>query len=614
MFAGIFSAVLTMSVTASIAILCVLLGRLLLKRTPKIFSYVLWAVVLFRLLCPVSLPAAFSLFSLVPMPAAATGQVEHPPQTLPPENDPAAPEPLPAEGQEGPLQPAPEKGLSPAVSLRAAGAVLWLGGVGAMAVYGLVKLMRLRRKLVGAIPLEGSVFLADHIPTPFVLGVFRPRIYLPSALLPEESPYIIAHERHHIARGDHITRILAYAALCLHWFNPLVWLAFVLSGRDMEMSCDEAVMRTAGRDIRAEYSTALLQLSTDRRLTPLAFGQGDIKERIENMMRYKKPACLVTVVAVALCLTLTACLSTDPPETVSENTEGIWSEVTDANWSSKDYGSGTGIDAIPADWTLPETLDLGENPRIEVCGDLLLYGSSYETAMMDGFTVARYEAGNLTPIYTFDEGITVSWQEFFSPDGQHLVFPWKIQSNQPGGMKIRVVDLNTGVETDLEPPQWESDSDILFVKWHDDTSLQVSAMTIGGTNWAHWIYTFPASNISLTLTGYITELDPSTRTVTFDQVFWLTSPENDALLEGLGISEEELPNGYYIYNPETETHTYPISPQATQQIFETPENDAWRLVDTDLATFAKDLNTRTPLYTITVKNGEATQLAERYVP
>lgn len=308
-----------MSVTASIAILCVLLGRLLLKRTPKIFSYVLWAVVLFRLLCPVSLPAAFSLFSLVPMPAAATGQVEPPPQTLPPENDPAAPEPLPAEGQEGPLQPAPEKGLSPAVSLRAAGAVLWLGGVGAMAVYGLVKLMRLRQKLVGAIPLEGSVFLADHIPTPFVLGVFRPRIYLPSALLPEEFPYIIAHERHHIARGDHITRILAFAALCLHWFNPLVWLAFALSGRDMEMSCDEAVMQTAGRDIRAEYSTALLQLSTDRRLTPLAFGQGDIKERIENMMRYKKPACLVTVVAVALCLTLTACLSTDPTPDASQD-------------------------------------------------------------------------------------------------------------------------------------------------------------------------------------------------------------------------------------------------------------------------------------------------------
>ena len=572
MFAGIFSAVLTMSVTASIAILCVLLGRLLLKRTPKIFSYVLWAVVLFRLLCPVSLPAAFSLFSLVPMPAAATGQVEHPPQTLPPENDPAAPEPLPAEGQEGPLQPAPEKGLSPVVSLRAAGAVLWLGGVGAMAVYGLVKLMRLRRKLVGAIPLEGSVFLADHIPTPFVLGVFRPRIYLPSALLPEESPYIIAHERHHIARGDHITRILAFAALCLHWFNPLVWLAFALSGRDMEMSCDEAVMRTAGRDIRAEYSTALLQLSTDRRLTPLAFGQGDIKERIENMMRYKKPACLVTVVAVALCLTLTACLSTAP--------------TPDA---SQDSGQPASMENTP----LPE---LSSDADPEMQSQLFDHLSTlFDTAYSPYYEGLRYEISD--------------YQDLRTGDDYTAAFLWTMYNLHSGGD----IPADTGRLAQsyysLLATGKIVDGKLTSVTVMADTSLRGPAQ-----------YTlplaslFPGADTTLTLTGYITALDPSARTVTFDQVFWLTSPENDALLEGLGISEEELPNGYYIYNPETETHTYPIIPQAIQQIFETPENDAWRLVDTDLATFAKDLNTRTPLYTITVKNGEVTQLAERYVP
>lgn len=581
MLTGIFSAVLTMSATASIAILCVLLGRLLLRRAPKIFSYVLWAVVLFRLLCPVSLPAAFSLFSLVPVPAAATGQVEHLPQTLPSENDPAVSSPLSAEGQESLPQSTPVEGLSPAkgpVSLRSAGAVLWLGGVGAMAAYGLVKLMRLHRKLVGAIPLEGAVFLADHIPTSFVLGVFRPRIYLPSALLPEESSYIIAHERHHIARGDHITRILAYAALCLHWFNPLVWLAFLLSGRDMEMSCDEAVMGKTGRDIRAEYSTSLLQLSTNRRLMPLAFGQGDIKERIENIMQYKKPACLVTVVAVALCFTLTACLSTDP--------------APDADQPSQDSGQPVSVENA----SLPELSSDADPEMQSQLFDSL--STLFDTAYSPYYEGLRYEISD--------------YQDLRTGDDYTAAFFWTMYNLDNGGD----IPADTGRQAQscysLLATGKIADGKLTSVTVMADTSLK------GPAQYTQPLASlFPGADTTLTLTGYITALDPSARTVAFDQVFWLTSLENDDLMDELGLMEEEMPSGsndFFIYNPETDTHTYPISPQATQQIFDAPEDGPWHLVDTDLATFARELNTRTPIYILTVKNGEVTQLSERYVP
>lgn len=159
--------------------------------------------------------------------------------------------------------------------------IVWLTGTVAMVIYGVVSLLRLRRRLVGAVPLEKSVYLADHISTPFVLGLFRPKIYLPSALPEGERGYILLHERHHIRRLDHAVKLLAFLALCVHWFNPLVWLMFVLLGRDMEMSCDEAVMKKLGEAVRADYSASLLRLATGRKIiagAPLAFGEGDTRD------------------------------------------------------------------------------------------------------------------------------------------------------------------------------------------------------------------------------------------------------------------------------------------------------------------------------------------------
>ena len=316
---------LNMSLTASAVILCVLLVRLLLCRAPRVFSYALWAVVLFRLLCPVSLTAGFSLLGLTDAPVRAAAAhatvVEYVPQDVVHAPEPQVVLPVP-DGVNDALNTVLPQGeeqtaADPLEAPVAIAALVWLAGVLAMAGYSAVSLVRLRRRLAGAVPLEGNVWLADHISTPFVLGLFRPRIYLPSALPEGERSYILLHERHHIRRLDHIVKLIAFSALCVHWFNPLVWLAFVLLGRDMEMSCDEAVLKKLGESVRADYSASLLSLATGRRIiagTPLAFGEGDTGSRVKNVLRWRRPRTGLVLLAAAVCVAVIAACAANPRE------------------------------------------------------------------------------------------------------------------------------------------------------------------------------------------------------------------------------------------------------------------------------------------------------------
>lgn len=252
--------ILNMTITASVVITLVLLARLVLRRAPRICSYALWLVVLFRLLCPVSLTADISLMGLLDTPVtevtAHTSAAAYVPRDVVHDPEPAVDFPVPGIGEavSKALPQGEEQTVAdPLEAPMALATIAWMTGAAAMVIYGVVSLFRLRRRLVGAMPLETGVYLADHIDTPFVLGLVRPRIYLPSALPEGERNYILLHERHHIRRLDHVVKLLAFLALCIHWFNPLVWLMFVLLGKDMEMSCDEAVMKLLGEDVRADY-------------------------------------------------------------------------------------------------------------------------------------------------------------------------------------------------------------------------------------------------------------------------------------------------------------------------------------------------------------------------
>ena len=368
----LFPIVCNMSLTASVVILAVLAVRLLLRRAPKVFSYALWAVVLFRLLCPVSVTSAVSLLGALGAPAqersAVTSVVEYVPadivRNMAPAVTPLPQEPFPAEPGENIVSTAPsvtQPAAAPASPLSGPVAVLtltWLTGMALLLLYSVVSLLRLRRRLVGAVRLEDNIYLADYIPSPFVMGLFRPKIYLPSTLTETERGYILRHEQYHLRRRDHVVKLLSFLALCVHWFNPLVWAAFILAGKDMEMSCDEAVVRELGEDIRADYSASLLSLATGRRIVagmPLAFGEGDTGGRIRNLLNWKRPQPWIIAVCAVVCVGLIALCAANPK------------------------GSGTPTEDPPADRT-----ETGQWPSVE----------AYVQQVMLSQTEARYYAEN----------------------------------------------------------------------------------------------------------------------------------------------------------------------------------------------------------------------------
>ena len=313
---------LNMSLTASIAIVLLILLRFVLKKAPKVISYALWGIVLFRLLCPVSIGSTFSAFNLFETPTEDSGfitsVIEYVPTDIVHTEYPSVAVPIPGVSDAiNETLPQGEEQLraDPLEALVSIATYVWMTGVLGMGIYSVISYVQLRRKLRVVVPLRENIFIADDIKSPFVVGLFRPKIYLPCNLGEQEQEYIILHEKHHIKRLDHVMKALAFMALAIHWFNPLVWVAFILAGKDMEMSCDEAVIRQVGSDVRADYSASLLTLATGRRIiagTPLAFGEGDTKGRIHNLSKWKKPAVWIVILSVILCVVLAVCLITNP--------------------------------------------------------------------------------------------------------------------------------------------------------------------------------------------------------------------------------------------------------------------------------------------------------------
>lgn len=306
----LFLLVLNMSITASFVILMVLLVRLFLKKAPKIFSYALWAVVLFRLISPFSFESVLGLVPINKQPIqenivySTESQINTGLNIV--DNTINTILPIPNNTSES---------INPLQRWVFVGSVIWVIGITAMLIYSIIQFLMLKRNLIGSTPLRDNIYLTDYITSPFVIGFIKPKIYLSSSLADTEQEFIIIHEQCHIMRLDHITRILAFMALTLHWFNPLVWLAFILSGKDMEMSCDEAVMKKMDTDIRAEYSQSLLRFASGRKIISaalLTFGESDTKGRIKNVMKYKKPMRLVSIAAITTVICVAVGLMSSP--------------------------------------------------------------------------------------------------------------------------------------------------------------------------------------------------------------------------------------------------------------------------------------------------------------
>ena len=332
-----FDAVLELSLTGSAVIAIILLARLLLKRAPRKYSYALWAAALFRLLCPVTVETALSLLpasaprirEAVITGGAALGAI--------PAGEIFAltpPADIPAQG----AAPAAEAALT----LGGALALIWLIGAAALLARAAAGYIRLALRLRGAERGPDGTLTAPGLGTAFALGVLRPRIYLPEGLTERERECVLAHERCHIRRGDHIFKLLAYIALSLHWFNPLVWLAWVLAMRDMESSCDEAAIARLG-GAKADYAQTLLNMASGRLAVgiPLAFGE-DAKRRIKGVAMMKKHKRYAVILSAALALAVIAGCAVNPAEPGgSDNTPDHtpYPAAADGSYSGGAFGS-----------------------------------------------------------------------------------------------------------------------------------------------------------------------------------------------------------------------------------------------------------------------------------
>lgn len=313
----------------TLVILAVLLVRLLLRRLPKKYSYLLWSVVGIRMLFRIQLPARFSLLSIWHFLMQRISGIQFLTDSPKVTNMQRLTD-LQAGTQN--LQPAGQlitgqtvtgaaRGLSQAGAKAGSGwdhllqicMLIWIAGMIVLLLYGILSYFKCRRMTVQAVHMEGNIWECDHLATPFVLGIVRSRIYIPFHLSAEEKPYILAHETYHIRRGDPIVRLLAFVLLTFYWINPFVWIAYFLMIRDMEMSCDEAVLLQLGTQIKKAYSNSLLTFATGRKqvtFSPLAFGESGTSGRIKNILDFKKPkvwgsllAILAVILAAVFCLT-----------------------------------------------------------------------------------------------------------------------------------------------------------------------------------------------------------------------------------------------------------------------------------------------------------------------
>ena len=307
----LFLKIVNMSISASWVVIAVLTLRFCLKKAPKWVNVLLWGIVAVRMVFPFSIESVLSL-----IPSAETIS-----PSIMMEQSPSVQTGVPALNHvinpviSGSFTPAPGASANPLQIWIPVSAGIWLFGIAALFLYSAVSYWRLRRKVCEAVILRGNIYQSEKVCSPFVLGIIRPKIYLPYHMDSREMDHVIAHEQTHIRRKDHWWKPLGFLLLTTHWFNPLMWLSYILLCRDIELACDEKVIRKMSNEQRADYTQALVACSVDRRLItacPLAFGEIGVKERVKSVMNYKKPAFWIVLASVIVCAVIAVCFLTNP--------------------------------------------------------------------------------------------------------------------------------------------------------------------------------------------------------------------------------------------------------------------------------------------------------------
>ncbi len=327
----LFLNLLNTSITASYLIFAAILIRLIFKKCPKWANCLLWALVAVELLLPVDIESVFSIMpQKEPIPVSGvygdlpTGTVSSQVNTVTQSVDDAIQTDI-----IGAVRPS---SLQNVISIIAC---LWITGIAAMLIYSLISYLKVKKSVNEAMYVKENIYLCDNISTPFILGLFKPKIYLPSTLYRDDVLYVVDHEKAHIKRLDHIWKPLGYLLLTIYWFNPTMWVAYILLCKDIELACDEKVIRNLSSDCKKEYSNALINCSSERRMIsacPLAFGETGVKNRIKSVLSYKKPAFRIIAVSLIICAALSVTFLTVPPK---ENNKGNNTAVNESVYSDK---------------------------------------------------------------------------------------------------------------------------------------------------------------------------------------------------------------------------------------------------------------------------------------
>ena len=434
---AIFLKILNMSITASWLILAVIIVRPLLKKAPKWIVCFLWGFVAIRLICPFSFE---SVLSLIP-------SSETIPSNIALQHEPAinsgitivneTVNPIIAES----FTPAVGNSVNPLQIVIPILTVIWFTGVVVMLAYALISYLKLKKEVSACVPVGGNIFACDEVKAPFILGVFKPIIYVPSSMKGETLKHVIAHENAHLQRRDHWWKPLGFLLLSLYWFNPLCWIAYILLCRDIEMACDEKVIRDMKKDEVAAYSQALLDCSFSRKriaACPLAFGEIGVKERVKGVLNYRKPAFWIILIAVIACIVLAVCLMTDPFSNRSLSDKlriSMDMAVAEHNRNSETEGHFVAMDY--------DLLRVSKS-----FGRTTVYAwAMYEEYSFDGTDVKEESGSHIPTVITFDtssedsDKSTYDVIEYWEPrDGSY--YPDDIKSKFPWSIRRKAFDVS----------------------------------------------------------------------------------------------------------------------------------------------------------------------------
>lgn len=399
----LFLTILNMSISAGWIVLAVLVLRLLLKKAPRWITVLLWAVVAIRLILPVTVE---SVMSLIPSAETVSRSImlEQTPEIytgISYFNN--AVNPVISETN---VEVTPEKSVNILHVLTPIFTGAWLVGMGAMLVYTAISYYRVRKMIGTAVRLRDNIYQSETVVSPFVLGLVKPKIYLPFAINEQDMDHVLAHEQAHIRRRDYLWKPLGFLLLTVHWFNPLLWLGYILLCRDIELACDEKVVRGLDREQRAGYSQALLTCSVNRRVIaacPLAFGEVSVKKRVKSVLNYKKPAFWIIIVAVLALIITAVCFLTNPPTEAepqvpsTDSAQGTTQVITDIQ---EDAWFDPVIDAAAFDIDgdgKEENCTLGYGPTSGLFTVILRV---QEDGKNEYFNIFQLEHGNLSFVQT----------------------------------------------------------------------------------------------------------------------------------------------------------------------------------------------------------------------